>query len=117
MGCFNWILGILSGIYMFLPNSGLIELSPDALPFVGHVDELAATYFLSTLMGVKGTANPTKWQSLGMGALGLLSLLYLFFPTLGIAELISDFIPVVGNIDELVAGLALVSSAKTILNK
>jgi hypothetical protein len=45
-----------------------------------------------------------------VGGIGLLSLLYLFNPGLGVFEMIPDNIPFVGNLDEAGATYLLISS-------
>lgn len=49
-------------------------------------------------------------RTLVVGAIGVLSALYLLNPTLGIFELIPDNLPVVGNLDEATATTLLLSS-------
>jgi hypothetical protein len=39
-------LALLSGIYLINPTAGIFELLPDAIPFVGNVDESLAAYIL-----------------------------------------------------------------------
>ncbi len=45
-----------------------------------------------------------------VGAIGILSFLYLCNPGLGIFELIPDSIPLIGNLDEATATYFLISS-------
>jgi len=40
------LLGIASLIYLFNPTAGFFELLPDNLPFIGNLDEAAATGIL-----------------------------------------------------------------------
>lgn len=42
---------IVGGIYLINPTAGLVEFIPDVLPFVGNLDEAAATALL--LYGVR----------------------------------------------------------------
>lgn len=42
--------------------------------------------------------------------LGLVALIYLVFPTLGVFELIPDVIPIIGNLDEAGATVILVNA-------
>lgn len=43
---------------------------------------------------------------------GILSGIYLVFPTLGIFELLPDYIPFVGNLDEATASAVLLSALR-----
>ena len=40
------VLGLLSALYLVNPTAGIFELLPDAIPFVGNVDETLAAYVL-----------------------------------------------------------------------
>jgi len=51
-------------------------------------------------------------KNLLVGSAGLLSLLYLLNPTLGVFEFIPDNIPVVGNVDEAAATAVLISALR-----
>lgn len=39
-------LALLSAFYLINPTAGVFELLPDAIPFVGNVDESLAAYVL-----------------------------------------------------------------------
>ncbi len=45
-----------------------------------------------------------------VGAIGIISAIYLFNPTAGFLELIPDNIPVIGNLDEAAAAAFLISA-------
>lgn len=47
-----------------------------------------------------------------VGLAGLLALLYLLNPTLGVFEFIPDNIPLVGNLDEATASAVLISALR-----
>jgi hypothetical protein len=47
-----------------------------------------------------------------VGSAGLLALLYLLNPTLGVFEFIPDNIPMVGNLDEATASAVLISALR-----
>ncbi|MCB1232112.1 MAG: DUF1232 domain-containing protein [Verrucomicrobiae bacterium] len=49
-------------------------------------------------------------NNLIVGAVGVISAVYLFNPTAGFLELIPDNIPVVGNLDEAAAAAMLISA-------
>ncbi len=40
------LLGLISVIYLFNPGSGIFELIPDNLPFIGNLDDAAALALL-----------------------------------------------------------------------
>ena len=40
------LLAFLSAFYLVNPTAGVFELLPDAIPFVGNVDESLAAYVL-----------------------------------------------------------------------
>ncbi len=40
------ITGILSALYLLNPTAGLFEILPDNIPFIGNIDEAAATTLL-----------------------------------------------------------------------
>lgn len=44
---FAVVLMVLSVVYILNPTAGVFELLPDALPFVGNIDELFAFYVLA----------------------------------------------------------------------
>lgn len=48
------ILGLLSILYIINPTSGIFELIPDNLPFVGILDELAASTLLLSCLSYFG---------------------------------------------------------------
>jgi uncharacterized membrane protein YkvA (DUF1232 family) len=49
-------------------------------------------------------------KDLFVGSAGLLALLYLLNPTLGVFEFIPDNIPLVGNLDEATASAVLITA-------
>jgi uncharacterized membrane protein YkvA (DUF1232 family) len=58
---FAGIIGIAVGaLYLLAPTGGLLELLPDALPFIGSLDEAGATALLlwgiNTVRGVRAAA-------------------------------------------------------------
>ena len=48
------ILGVLSILYIINPGFGIFEFIPDNLPFVGNLDEAAATALLLSCMSYFG---------------------------------------------------------------
>jgi hypothetical protein len=40
------LVGLISIVYLINPTAGVIELIPDNVPFVGNLDEAAATALL-----------------------------------------------------------------------
>ncbi len=40
------ILGLFCVFYLLNPTAGIFELLPDAIPFIGNVDESLAAYIL-----------------------------------------------------------------------
>lgn len=40
------VLAVIAGIYLINPTAGILELIPDNIPFVGNMDEAAATLIL-----------------------------------------------------------------------
>jgi uncharacterized membrane protein YkvA (DUF1232 family) len=40
------LFGIAAALYLVYPSAGIFELIPDAIPFVGSVDEATATTIL-----------------------------------------------------------------------
>lgn len=48
------ILGLLSILYIINPTAGIFELIPDNLPFVGNLDELAASTLLLSCLSYFG---------------------------------------------------------------
>lgn len=49
-------------------------------------------------------------NSVIVGAVGIISAIYLFNPTAGLIELIPDNIPVIGNLDEAAAAAMVISA-------
>jgi uncharacterized membrane protein YkvA (DUF1232 family) len=100
------VVAVLCAIYLFMPNFGVVEFLPDNLPFVGNLDEFAASFLLfSSLSLLPWVDSPNKLRWVVLGVIGVVSLIYLFNPTAGLLELLPDNIPVVGNFDELIAAL------------
>jgi uncharacterized membrane protein YkvA (DUF1232 family) len=111
-GCWNPVTRALATlaalVYLFMPNLGIVELLPDNLPFVGNLDELAATFVLvNALSLVPWVDSPSKLRWLMLGGIALISGLYLLNPTAGFIEFIPDNLPIVGNIDEMIAAYGL----------
>ena len=52
----------------------------------------------------------TLINSIIVGAVGVISAIYLFNPTAGFIELIPDNIPIIGNLDEAAAAALLISA-------
>ena len=48
------LLGLLSVIYILNPGAGIFDLIPDIIPFVGNLDEAAATALLISCLGYFG---------------------------------------------------------------
>jgi len=48
------ILGLLSIIYIINPGAGILEFIPDNIPFVGNLDEAAATALLLSCLSYFG---------------------------------------------------------------
>lgn len=103
----RYLFAGLAGLYLVLPTGGLIEFAPDIIPFIGHLDEIAATFVMTVMAGYKpGLEREFKaYEIVLITILGLASIVYLMFPTLGTVEFIPDFIPVVGNLDEVLASI------------
>ena len=115
-GALRGILGTLAFIYLLIPTGGLIELLPDVAPLIGHVDEIVATFFFFFLLGFvpgAGVYKPGAAALLGYTLTGLLSSLYLIAPTGGVIELLPDFLPLVGNLDEMTAATLLLAMVRT----
>ena len=51
---FVGLIGVLSAIYLINPSMGVFELLPDNLPFVGNLDEAAATTLLLSALSYFG---------------------------------------------------------------
>lgn len=47
-------IGVLSGLYLFNPGWGIFELIPDNIPFIGNLDEGAATFLLLSSLAYFG---------------------------------------------------------------
>ena len=47
-------IGVLSGLYLLNPGFGLLEIIPDAIPFVGNLDEGAAAFLLLSSLAYFG---------------------------------------------------------------
>ena len=47
-------IGVLSGLYLLNPGFGVFELIPDAIPFVGNLDEGTAAFFLLSSLAYFG---------------------------------------------------------------
>ncbi|MFA5828785.1 MAG: DUF1232 domain-containing protein [Candidatus Shapirobacteria bacterium] len=47
-------IGVVSGLYLLNPGFGIFELIPDAVPFVGNLDEGTATFFLLSALAYFG---------------------------------------------------------------
>ncbi|MFQ3645685.1 MAG: hypothetical protein SNJ54_08540 [Anaerolineae bacterium] len=111
-GCWNPVTRALAAlaalVYLFMPNLGIVELLPDNLPFVGNLDELAATFILVNALSLAPWVDsPSKLRWLMLGGIALISGLYLLNPTAGFIEFIPDNLPIVGNIDEMIAAYGL----------
>ena len=52
------ILVLLSLVYLINPGSGLVEFLPDVIPFVGNLDEAAATAILLSSLSYFGIELP-----------------------------------------------------------
>lgn len=48
------ILGAISAVYLFNPTAGILELIPDNIPFLGNLDEAAATAMLISCLAYFG---------------------------------------------------------------
>ncbi|MCA9883602.1 MAG: DUF4230 domain-containing protein [Anaerolineae bacterium] len=102
----NIILAALGALYLMIPNFGVVEFLPDALPLAGHLDELIASYAIARFMGL--TNDPEDKSTLRtvlFVALGAAGLLYLVYPSFGAVEFVPDALPFIGNLDELLASL------------
>jgi len=47
-------IGVLSGLYLLNPGFGVFEFIPDAVPFVGNLDEGTAAFFLLSSLAYFG---------------------------------------------------------------
>jgi len=48
------VFGVVSALYLFNPGAGVIELIPDNIPFLGNLDEAAATAMLISALAYFG---------------------------------------------------------------
>ncbi len=53
---------IIGGIYILNPTAGLLELIPDVVPFIGNLDEAAATALV--LWGIQAIRQPDALPAL-----------------------------------------------------
>lgn len=111
-GCWNpvtrGVAALVALVYLFMPNLGIVELLPDNLPLVGNLDELAATFVLVNALNLAPWVDsPSKLRWLMLGGIALISGLYLLNPTAGFIEFIPDNLPIIGNIDEMIAAYGL----------
>jgi hypothetical protein len=47
-------IGIVSGIYLLNPGFGLFEFIPDAVPFIGNLDEATASFLVLSSLAYFG---------------------------------------------------------------
>lgn len=47
-------IGTISGLYLINPGFGIFEFIPDAIPFIGNLDEGLATFFLLSTLAYFG---------------------------------------------------------------
>ncbi len=65
------ILGVIAGVYLINPGAGIFEIIPDNIPFIGNLDEAAATvlllnclaYFGLDIRHLLGRSSPEKSTS------------------------------------------------------
>lgn len=106
----KFILGIFCLIYLLMPNLGVVELLPDFLPVVGHLDELAVTFLMTHFFGIgwgRDNDKPNLAGFIMFIIVGAIALLYLVYPSFSTFELLPDTLPIVGNGDEILASLLL----------
>lgn len=106
----KFVLGLLCLGYLVMPNLGVFELIPDAIPIVGHLDELAVTFLMTNFFGLglgKNNEKPNLSSQIMFVIAGGLALLYLMYPSLGTVEFLPDALPFAGNVDEVLASLVL----------
>lgn len=48
------VIGILSLLYLLNPGLGIFEIIPDNFPFIGNLDEAAATFLLLSSLAFFG---------------------------------------------------------------
>jgi|GEM_PF-4561162 uncharacterized membrane protein YkvA (DUF1232 family) len=90
--------------YLLFPSFGIFELVPDNLPLVGNLDEFAFAFILFVVMDwLPWVSNPSVLRWAVLGAIGVVSLIYLLNPTAGVLEFIPDNFPIIGNLDDAVA--------------
>jgi hypothetical protein len=51
-------LGLIAVTYLMNPGFGMVELMPDGLPIIGHVDEMAAAWILYSVLAYFGIKVP-----------------------------------------------------------
>jgi uncharacterized membrane protein YkvA (DUF1232 family) len=103
----------LCTLYLLFPTGGLLELSPDYLPIIGHLDELVVTFLLCAALGITPTKKANPVEIMVIGLMGLIGVGYMLFPTFGFLELVPDILPLVGNLDEAGAGFLAYNAIKT----
>ena len=59
-------------------------------------------------------SSPGCWRRRGAKIALFLSVLYLVYPSMGVFELIPDYIPFVGNVDEGLAGALIFWAIRTL---
>lgn len=47
-------IGIVSGLYLLNPGFGLFEFIPDAVPFIGNLDEATASFLVLSSLAYFG---------------------------------------------------------------
>ena len=109
---FVLLIGVVAFIYLLNPTAGLIEFIPDAVPFIGNLDEaVATTVFLRSLGHFNIDLLDRSGRNVAMTLIfGVLGMVYLVNPTGGLVEIIPDFIPVIGNLDEAVATVLVLNA-------
>lgn len=48
------VIGTISGLYLINPGFGIFEFIPDAIPFIGNLDEGLATFLLLSTLAYFG---------------------------------------------------------------
>ena len=108
-------VGALSVLYLIFPNLGLAEPLPDAIPVVGHADEVAATFLAAIMFRIfPAIKNPSVARVVVSGILGVIGAIYLVYPSFSLLEFIPDVIPFVGNLDEAGAALLVANALRTV---
>ncbi|MEA3210665.1 MAG: hypothetical protein QOE70_3722 [Chthoniobacter sp.] len=59
---FVFLLGVLATLYLLNPGAGFIELIPDNIPFLGNLDEAAATGLLLACLRYFGVDPVSLFQ-------------------------------------------------------